>query len=207
MICQPAWQLAMITGLPSASGCSARRPPRRRPPRRAQTSSIVWSGIGLGQEADEVAGMAGRQRDADLAVLLHAADAGAVAGARVDHDERSLCRVDRGAGRRNDAHQHVVDGPRQGPSVADELEREAEHVGRVLGALFQIGVAALAQHIEEQDRALPGIDPVFLDKVQVLGVAHPALLVQSPVEGDTGQASISSLVCNNRAGLIVGIIK
>ena len=40
------------------------------------------------QEADEVARMAGGQRDADLALRLEAADAGAVAGARVDHHER-----------------------------------------------------------------------------------------------------------------------
>ena len=66
----------------------------------AQTSSIVWPGIGLRQETDEVAGMAGRHGDADLAVLLHAADAGAMAGARVDDDERRLRRVDRSAGRR-----------------------------------------------------------------------------------------------------------
>ncbi len=49
------------------------------------------------QEADEIAGMAGGERDADLAVLLHAADAWPVAGARVDDDERALGRVDRGA--------------------------------------------------------------------------------------------------------------
>ena len=42
------------------------------------------AGHGVGQEADEVAGMAGLQRHADLAVVLHAADAGAVAGARVE---------------------------------------------------------------------------------------------------------------------------
>ena len=48
----------------------------------------------LRQEADEVAGMAGRQRDADLAVLLHAADARAVAGARIDDDDRRLGRID-----------------------------------------------------------------------------------------------------------------
>ena len=36
----------------------------------------------LRQEADEVAGVAGRQSHADLAVLLHPANAGPMAGAR-----------------------------------------------------------------------------------------------------------------------------
>ena len=97
-----------------------------------------------------------------------------------------------GAGRRDDAHQHVVDRPRQGAPVAHQLEREAEHVRRVLGVLLEIDVAALAQHVEEQDRALPGVDPVFLDEVEVLAFAHLPLLGLSPVEGDTGQPSISS---------------
>ena len=46
----------------------------------------------LGQEADEVAGMPGAHGDADLAVGLEAADPRAVAGARVDDDERPLLR-------------------------------------------------------------------------------------------------------------------
>ena len=45
------------------------------------------AGHGLGQEADEVAGMASRQRHADLAFLLHAADAGTVSGPRIDDNE------------------------------------------------------------------------------------------------------------------------
>ena len=49
------------------------------------------------QKADEVAGMACRERDPDLAVMLHAADTGAMPGARVKNNERPLTRVDRGA--------------------------------------------------------------------------------------------------------------
>ena len=89
IIAQPAWQLPITTGLPSASGCSCDHPLEER-------------GLGLhdvldrlprhrlGQEADEVAGMAGAHGDADLAVGLEAADARPVAGARVDDDERPL---------------------------------------------------------------------------------------------------------------------
>ena len=47
------------------------------------------------QEADEVAGMACRQRDPDLAVRLEAADPWSMPGARIDHDERPLLRIDR----------------------------------------------------------------------------------------------------------------
>ena len=88
MIAQPAWQLPITQGLPSASGCSAMTFSRKIASARAM-SSMVWPGIGLGQEADEIAGMPGLERDADLAVGLEAADAGAVPGARIDHHERA----------------------------------------------------------------------------------------------------------------------
>ena len=42
----------------------------------------------IGQEADEITGMSGLERDADFAVGLEAADAGTVPGARIDDDER-----------------------------------------------------------------------------------------------------------------------
>ena len=57
---------------------------------------------GLGQEADEVAGMAGLKGHADLALRLEAADAGAVAGAWIDDDERPLLVIDLDALRRSD---------------------------------------------------------------------------------------------------------
>ena len=71
------------------------------------------AGHRLGQEADEVGRVAGLHRDADLAVGLEAADAGAVAGARVDDDEGALPRVDRDALGRDDAGEQVVDRLRQ----------------------------------------------------------------------------------------------
>jgi hypothetical protein len=48
--------------------------------------------------------MAGLQGHADFAVVLHAADARTVPGARIDDNERPLRRVDRGARRRHDPH-------------------------------------------------------------------------------------------------------
>ena len=59
----------------------------------------------IGQETDEIAGMAGLEGDADLAVGLEAGDAGAVPGAWIDDDERTPLRVDVDALRRNDARQ------------------------------------------------------------------------------------------------------
>ena len=124
-------------------------------------------GHGLREEADEVAGMPGRHGDADLAVLLHPADAGSMAGARVDDDEGRLGRIDRLVVERDNAHQCVVHRLGQGTAVEDGLELEAEHVGCVLGAVLEGDVAALAQQVEGEDRALPGVDPVFSGEVEV----------------------------------------
>ena len=77
------------------------------------------------QEADEIAGMAGLEGDADLAVGLEAADARAVAGARIDDDERPARRIDLDALRRNDAHQHVVDRPLERAAVDDEFHLDS----------------------------------------------------------------------------------
>ena len=115
----------------------------------------------LRQEADEIAGMTRRQRDADLAVVLHAADARSVPGARVEHDERALARIDRYARRRDDADQRVVDRPRQRAPVEHEFGLEGQNVRRLARIVLDVVVAALAQDIEQQNRALPRIDPVL----------------------------------------------
>jgi hypothetical protein len=53
------------------------------------------------------------ESDPDLAVVLHAADAGAVSGPRVENNERPLARVGRGAFGRDDPHQPVIHRARQ----------------------------------------------------------------------------------------------
>ena len=106
MICQPAWQLPIRQGLPSASGCSAATSSTNR----ASASADILDGLAghrLRQEADEIAGMSRLKRDADLAVMLHAADAGPVAGARIENDEGPLAWID-DAFRRNDPHQGII---------------------------------------------------------------------------------------------------
>ena len=116
---------------------------------------------GVGQEADEIAGMAGLEGDADLAVGLEAADAGAVSGARIDDDERPPRRIDLDARRRNDAHEAVVDRPIERAAVDDELDLVVEHMRRGLGQVLAVLVAALAHDVPEQHAALRGIDHVF----------------------------------------------
>ena len=89
----------------------------------------------VGAEADEVAGMAGAHRHAEFAVGLEAADARAVAGARVDHHERAFLRVDHDAFRRLDPHQPVIDRPLEGATVQHQIDVETEHIRHRLGLL------------------------------------------------------------------------
>jgi hypothetical protein len=103
------------------------------------------------------------ERDAYLAVVLHPADAGAVAGARIDDHERRLRGVDLGSLGRDDPHQAIVGRPGHCPTVADELRLEFERVRNGLLALLEVTVAALSEGVEEQDRALPGVEPVLLN--------------------------------------------
>ena len=49
------------------------------------------AGNGLGEKADEVAGMPGLQRDADFAIGFEPTDARTMAGPRVDDDKRPPC--------------------------------------------------------------------------------------------------------------------
>ena len=73
--------------------------------------------------------MAGLHRHADLAVGLEAADAGAVAGARVDDDEGPLQRVDVDAFGRNDSYERVIDRALEPAAVEHDLGLVVEQVG------------------------------------------------------------------------------
>ena len=163
MTAQPAWQLPITQGLPSASGCKRDDLFEEH---RLGAGDVLdrLAGHGVRQEADEIAGMPGLERDADLAVGLEAADAGAVPGARIDDDERPQRLVDLDARRRNDAHEQVVDRPLERAAVHDELGLVVEHVRRGFGHVLAVLVAALAHDVPEQDAALRGIDRVFKER-------------------------------------------
>jgi hypothetical protein len=120
------------------------------------------AGLRVLEEDDEVDRVAAAQRDADLAVGLEAADARAMAGARVDDDEGPHLRVGRGAASgRLDAHQRVVAAARQRPPVHQHLPVEDQH-GRAAGLLMlDEGVPGAAHRVPEQDGALGRVDRVF----------------------------------------------
>ena len=89
---QPPWQLPTTTGFWLCGWRSATM--RMNSASASVMSASVWPGHRIGIEDDEVHRMAGAQRDADFGVLLEAADARAVARARIDDDERALGVVD-----------------------------------------------------------------------------------------------------------------
>ena len=104
---------------------------------------------GVGQEADEIAGVPGFQRDADLAVGLEPADARAVTGAGVDDDEGPPRRIDLDARRRNHPREAIIDRPFEPAAVDDQLHLVVEHMRSGLGHVLAILVAALADHVRE----------------------------------------------------------
>ena len=118
------------------------------------------AGDRIGQEAHEVAGMAGAHGHADLAVGLESADPGPVPGAGVDDHERPLLRIDRDAARRGDPDHAVIHRPGQRRPAEHELAAEAQDMGRPLRHVLVKLVAALTHHVEVEDTSLPSIDPV-----------------------------------------------
>ena len=102
------------------------------------------TGHRIRQKADKIAGMTCRKSDADLAVMLHAADARTVTGARVEYDEGSFAAIDRSAFGRDHAHQRVIHWAWQRATIEQEFDVEAEHVRRLAGVMLEIVVAALA---------------------------------------------------------------
>ena len=115
----------------------------------------------LRQKADEVDRVARAERHADFALGLHAADPRAVAGARIDHDDRRLQRIDRRVSRRDDAHERVINRPAQGAAVKHHFSGEAQHMRRFLGRLGNLDVAPLVESLEKQYATLPRVRPIF----------------------------------------------
>jgi hypothetical protein len=119
------------------------------------------AGHRLGQEADEVTGMAGFHRDADLAVRLESTDARPMTCPRVDHHERATPVIDLHAAWWRNAHERVVDRSLKHSAVDDQVNRIVEDMRCGLGDVFAVLQSALTHDIEEQDTALPGIHQIF----------------------------------------------
>ena len=168
---QPPWQLPITTGL-GLSGwrllhfahelrLGARHVGERLRARR------------VGGEDAEVDRVPAVQRDADLALALEAADAGAVPGARIDDDVGAGVRAQRHARGRADRHQRIVDRPLEGRAVDDDVVVVGEHRRAALLLVVHELVAALAQDVGEQQPALGGVGQVGR-KVAGLHFAHGA---------------------------------
>ncbi len=104
-------------------------------------------GLRLRAEDHEIDGMAVAQRDADLAVGLEAADARAVAGARVDDHVGALPVHHLDAVRRKDLQQHLVGRPRQRLAVDGDFVIVDEHRRRAGRFVRDVLLGALAQDV------------------------------------------------------------
>ncbi len=119
------------------------------------------AGTRIGEEDHEVHRMAGGKRDTDLRVFLRAADARAVARARIDDHEGPLGVVDDDPLGRNDPHQRMIRGPRIVARVGDHLVFVGEHRRLACRFVLEPLVAALAQRVPVERRALCEVDVVF----------------------------------------------
>ncbi|MNR07637.1 hypothetical protein D3C85_1237650 [compost metagenome] len=121
--------------------------------------------LGFAEEDHEIHRMPRTQGHADLGVVLEAADAWAVPGARVEDQVGAPRRVHLDPGRRHDAQQRVVDRPLEGAPVQLRLVVEMQQRRLALLQVLQIVVAALAQGVPEQQRALGNVDGVAIPVV------------------------------------------
>ena len=115
------------------------------------------AGNGIGQKANEVAGMTSLEGRADLTIGFEAANAWAVARAGIDHHERPLLGIGRRVGWRQDAYEAIVDRLRKVQPGHDDLGGEVEYVRRLLLQMLLVLVAALAANVGIQNGPLPGI--------------------------------------------------
>ena len=93
----------------------------------------------FGQEADEVAGMAGLERHPDFTVGLEPADARAMSRARIDDNEWPAAWVDLDAFRRHHFHQRVVHRSFELAPIDQELHLVVQDVRRGLRDMLAIG--------------------------------------------------------------------
>ena len=120
----------------------------------------------VGEKADEIAGVARLERDADFAVGFEPADPRPVARAGIDDNERSQPLVNFHAGGRNNSDQHVVDRMVERATVDNKLGLIVQNVRRRFCHVRAISVAALAHDIHEQDAALRRVHDVARERAE-----------------------------------------
>jgi hypothetical protein len=129
---------------------------------RAHDVGKRLAGLRLRAEDDEIDGMAVAQRDADLAVGLEAADARAVAGARIDDHVGPLPVHHLDAVRRKDLQQHLVCRPRQRLAVHGDFVIVDEHRRRAGRFVRDVLLGPLAQNVESEREALRRVGRIGL---------------------------------------------
>ena len=114
----------------------------------------------LRQKADKVAGVTRLESDPDFTVRLETAYARTMAGSRIDNDKGPARRIDCNSSRRNNAHQSVIDRAIELTSVDYDFNFVIQHVRCSFGEVFPILIAALSQHVQEQNSPLRGVHGV-----------------------------------------------
>ena len=127
---------------------------------------------GLRQKANEIAGMAGLKRHADLALGLEPADAGPVTSTGIHDDERPLLLIDLDPFRRSDAGQDIVHGTRKLAPIHNQLDAELKNVRSGLGGVLLVLFASLLQDVEEKNPTLPSIHPIRPNIQGWIGPGH-----------------------------------
>ena len=125
---------------------------------------LPW--LRIGRKSDEIGGMARAQRDADFAVVLHAADTRPVTRPGVKYDEWSFGRIGFDARRRANSDERIIHRSLEPPPVDDQLRFKVEDVRRLAFALFAIIVTPRAQHVEKEHGALERVAPIVEKRVR-----------------------------------------
>jgi hypothetical protein len=105
--------------------------------------------------------MSGFEGDADFAVGLEPADAGAMPGTWVNDHEGSTRGVDLSIRWRNNPHKSIIDRAIERAAIKYQLDLVFENVRYCLGQMVTVLIAALAHDVPEQDVTLRGVDHVI----------------------------------------------
>ena len=125
----------------------------------------------LWQKADEIAWVPRSQRNADLTVMLHPANARSVTCTRIENNKWPLQWVDRNVGGWNDFYEGVIDGLWQCTSVDQKIEPEAQHMRGCSTALFKVVISPLPQNVQEEYGTLESV----LDVIEIRSTGGIAL--------------------------------